>query len=84
MVSSGIMTKQINVRMPEKLLKSANKHANEKGFASLQDFIRETIREKLFDEPDLSMEELVLINKLFKASEAKKLYGTEKQLFKKL
>ena len=47
-------------------------------------FITETIREKLFDEPEISKEELELVKKLVEVSEKKKLYGTEKELFDKL
>jgi len=84
MVSFGIMNMQINLRMPQKLLSSVKSYSNEHGFGSVQDFIKETIREKLFDEPEISKEELELVKKLVQVSEKKKLYGTEKELFDKL
>jgi hypothetical protein len=84
MVSIGIMNTQINIRMPQKLLSSVKSYSNEHGFGSVQDFIKETIREKLFDEPEISKEELALVKKLVDVSEKKKLYGTEKELFAKL
>ena len=84
MVSIGIMNMQINLRMPQKLLSSVKSYSNEHGFGSVQDFIKETIREKLFDEPEISKEELELVKKLVELSEKKKLYGTEKELFDKL
>ena len=84
MVSIGIMNTQINLRMPEKLLNSAKSYSDEHGYGSLQDFIKETIREKLFDEPEITKEELALVKKLAEVSEKKNLYGTEKELFDKL
>ena len=83
MVSIGIMNIQINLRMPQKLLSSVRSYSDEHGFGSVQDFITETIREKLFDEPEITKEELELVKKLVKVSEKKKLYGTEKELFEK-
>ena len=84
MVSIGIMNTQINIRMPQKLLSSVKSYSDEHGFGSVQDFVKETIREKLFDEPEISKEELALVKKLVEVSEKKKLYGTEKELFDKL
>jgi len=84
MVSFGIMNTQINLRMPQKLLSSVKSYSDEHGYGSVQDFIKETVREKLFDEPEISKEELALVKKLAEVSEKKKLYGTEKELFAKL
>ena len=84
MVSIGTMNTQINLRMPQKLLSSVKSYSDEHGYGSVQDFIKETIREKLFDEPEITKEELELIKKLIEVSEKKKLYGTEKELFTKL
>ncbi len=84
MVSIGIMNTQINLRMPQKLLSSVKSYSDEHGYGSVQDFIKETVREKLFDEPEISKEELALVKKLAEVTEKKKLYGTEKQLFEKL
>ncbi|MFC1691739.1 hypothetical protein ACFL0W_06180 [Nanoarchaeota archaeon] len=78
------MNTQINLRLPEKILASARIYAEEHGFSNLQDFIKETMREKLFDQPEISKEELALVSKLAEASEEKKLFGTEEELFKKL
>ncbi len=84
MVSIGIMNTQVNLRIPQKLLSSVKSYSDEHGYGSVQDFIKETIREKLFDEPEISKEELALVKKLAEVSEKKKLYGTEKELFDKL
>jgi len=84
MVSIDIMNTQINIRMPQKLLSSVRSYSDEHGFGSVQEFVKETIREKLFDEPEITKEELELVKKLATVSEKKKLYGTEKELFEKL
>ncbi len=84
MVSIGIMNTQINLRMSQKLLSSVRSYSDEHGYGSVQDFIKETIREKLFEEPEISKEELELVRKLVELSEKKKLYGSEKELFDKL
>ena len=78
------MNTQINLRMPQKLLSSVRSYSDEHGFGSIQDFITETIREKLFDEPEISKEELELVKRLVEISEKKRMYGTEKELFDKL
>ncbi len=78
------MNTQINLRLPEKIIVSAKLYSQEHGFGSIQDFIKETIREKLFDEPEITKAELALVKKLVEVSEKKQLYGTEKELFTKL
>ena len=77
------MNKQINLRLPENLLESASAYAEKHGFGTLQDFIKETIRDKLF-EPEISKKELALVRKLIRISDQKNLYGTEEELFNKL
>ena len=84
MVSIDTMNTQINVRLPEKVLVSAQTYAEEHGFNSLQEFIKEAIREKLFEKSEISKEEISLVRKLVEVSEKKNLYGTDEQLFKKL
>ncbi|MFH2028428.1 MAG: hypothetical protein ABIJ08_04780 [Nanoarchaeota archaeon] len=78
------MNTQINIRMPQKLLTSVRSYSEEHGFGSVQDFVKETIRQKLFDEPEITKEELELVKKLVTVSEKKRLYGSEKELFEKL
>ena len=78
------MNTQINLRLPEKLITSVKSYSDEHGYGSVQDFIKETIREKLFDEPEITREELELVKKLAEVREKKNLYGTEKELFSKL
>ena len=84
MVSIDTMNTQINLRLPGKLLVSAKEYAQEHGYGTIQDFIKETLREKVFDQADISTEELDLVKKLAEASTKKNLFGTEEELFKKL
>ena len=77
-------TTQINVRLSDQLLDSANDYAEQHGFGNVQELIKDTLREKLFEEPPITKEELVLIKKLAEASEKEGLFRTEEELFKKL
>jgi len=77
------MNTQINIRMPGKLLVSARTYAEKHGFGTLQDFIKETVREKVFEE-EISPGELKLVRTLAEVAEKRNLYGTEEELFKKL
>ncbi len=78
------MNTQINLRLPEKLLTTANSYAEKNGFSSIQEFIKDVLRERLFEEPKISKAELALVKRLIEVSEKKNLYGTEEELFKKL
>lgn len=78
------MNSQVNVRMPDELLSKAQEQAKNYGFGSVQEFIRETIREKVFDEPNLSKQELLLVKKLALAIEKTNDYGSEVDLMKTL
>jgi len=44
------MSTQINLKLSDKMFSAAKNFAELKGFDSLQDFIRETMREILFEE----------------------------------
>lgn len=76
------MNTQINLRLSDSMLKTAKKYSKQQGFGNIQEFIKETLREKLY--PDTSSKELALVKKLIQVSEAKQLYGTEDELMKKL
>ena len=78
------MNVQINVRMPEKLLVSAKGYAQAHGFGSLQELVRESIREMVCDDEEMSKKEYELIKKLIEVSRKHNLYATEEELFKKL
>jgi Arc/MetJ-type ribon-helix-helix transcriptional regulator len=78
------MNTQINIRLPEKMLVSARDYAEKHGFSTMQEFVKELMREKLFEEPVISRKELALVKQLIEVSDKKNLYGTEKELFQKL
>jgi len=84
LVSNNTMNKQINLRLPGKLLESANIYAKKNGFSNIQELVKESLREKLFEKPQITKEELLLIKKLADISNEKDIYGTEEELFKKL
>ena len=75
------MNTQINLRLSGKLLTNAQKYAKEHGFGTLQEFVKETIREKVFEEADITKQELELVTKLAEVTEKRDLYGTEEELF---
>ena len=78
------MNTQLNLRLPDNLLKNARKYASSKGFGNVQELIKEVLREKIFEQQEITREEFVLISKLIRASKKNNLYGTEKELFEKL
>ncbi len=78
------MNTQINIRFSDDLLSKAQKQAKSSGFGTVQEFIRETVREKLFEEKSVSKKELQLINQLIKTIDKRNDYGTEEELFKTL
>ncbi|MBN1539123.1 MAG: hypothetical protein JW939_03185 [Candidatus Thermoplasmatota archaeon] len=78
------MGQQINLRLPDKLFNTAVDYSESHGYSSIQEFIKEVLREKLFEKEDITREELDLVKMLVKASEEKGLYGTEKDLFDRL
>lgn len=82
MVPIDTMNTQLNLRLPKKMLNSAKRYSEEHGFSTVQEFIKETLREKLFE--DISSRELALVKKLAEVSDKKDLYGTEEELRKKL
>ena len=77
-------TTQINMRMDDDFLGKAKSYAQKHGFSNVQELMKETLREKLFDEPMITKEELMLVRMLAKATEEKNLWGTEEELFEKL
>lgn len=81
LVSKDIMNTQINVRLPRDLVKKARGYSKKHGYANIQEFIRHTIRERLFDEPVISQKELKLVLKLADAvKKDKSLLGTHEEL----
>ncbi len=75
------MNTQVNIRMSDQLLVNAQKYAQKHGFGNVQELIKESLREKVFDETLISKEELVLVKRLMKVTEEKGLWKSEKELF---
>ena len=48
------MSTQISLNLSDKMFEAAKKHVEIKGFENLQDFIRETLRQKLFEDEIVS------------------------------
>ena len=46
------MSTQISLNLPDKLLNAAKSVADVKGYNNVQDFIREMLREKLFEDQE--------------------------------
>ena len=78
------MTTQINIRMTDQMVTSASEYAQKHGFSNVQELIKESLREKLFEEPMITREELLLVKKLAQVTQEKNLWGTEEELFRKL
>jgi predicted DNA binding CopG/RHH family protein len=53
MIPNNIMNKQINLRLSEDMEKKAKIFAKKNGFANIQEFIKETLREKLFEKENI-------------------------------
>lgn len=66
------------------MLTKTKLEAKKKGFANVQEFIKEILRQNLFENQGLTKKELNLIKTIYKISEEKNLYGTESELFNKL
>lgn len=50
LVSLDTMNKQINVRLPKSMLSKAEAYAKKHGFATIQELIKASLREKFEDE----------------------------------
>ena len=48
------MSTQISLKLSDKMLATAKKYAQRRGYDNLQDFIREMLREKLFGQENIS------------------------------
>jgi len=84
LVSFDSMNTQINLRISDELLDNAREYAKKHGFGNVQDLIKESLREKVFEEPDITKEEIQLVKRFIEASKKKNLYSTEEELFKRL
>jgi len=62
------MKPQINLRLPEDLLKRAERYAKRHGYRNLQDFATESIREKLYEKDSIKETLEIMKNKELMAS----------------
>ena len=46
------MSTQISIQLPDNMLQLVKRHTKQFGFNTVQDFIRETLREKLFEKEE--------------------------------
>jgi hypothetical protein len=75
------MNTQINLRLQDSLLDTAKSYADKHGYGNVQELIKESLREKLFEEEKLSRKEITLVKALVEASNKQGFYRTEKELF---
>lgn len=80
-VSIDTMNTQVNVRLSKKIIEDAKKYSKKKGFSNIQEFIKEAIREKLYDDTSVTKDEINYIKRIIEKSEKNNLYKTEKELF---
>ncbi len=78
------MNTQVNVRMPKKLFDTATTYSKKHGYGNVQDFIKEALREKLFEKVYITKKEMALLQKLVAVTEEHNLFGTEEELKKAL
>ncbi len=81
-------TKQINLKISEKLFNAAKKYVESYGFRNIQELAAESIREKIFEksryDEAITKKEIAIIDKLIEASVRKKKFVSERELFKVL
>ena len=68
------MNKQINLRLSKELLEKSEKYAKKHGFANIQEFIKEAIRLRLFEEKVIK-EELDTAKELAEIAEERIYYS---------
>jgi metal-responsive CopG/Arc/MetJ family transcriptional regulator len=74
------MNTQINLRLTDTLLKVAQNYADKNGYSNVQELVKETLREKLFEEEKLSKKEIILVKKIVEESKKPGFYAAEKDL----
>lgn len=76
--------KQINLKLPENLFKSAQSYVEHFGFRNIQELAAEAIREKIFERNEydehFSNEEIMLIDTLLTTSVKRKDFISEEEL----
>lgn len=80
--------KQINLKLPETLLKAAQSYVENFGFRNIQELATESIREKIFEKNEFdetfTKEEIELIDKLIEKTLKNKEFGTREELMEAL
>jgi len=81
-------TKQINLKIPENLLKAAQSYAENFGYRNIQDLATESMREKIFEknkfDETFGKEEIELIDAVITKAIKEKDFVSEKELFSSL
>ncbi len=76
--------KQINLKLPEKLIKAAESYVEAYGYRNIQDLAADSLREKLFEKNDYDEtffdEEIALIDEIITLSLKKKDFVSEEEL----
>lgn len=77
-------TKQINLKLPENLVRAAEEYAKSYGYRNLQELAAESLREKVFEDNEFdenfSEKEIELIDSLIELSVKNKEILTEKEI----
>ena len=78
------MGTQINLRLSDAMIAKVREHASKNGFGNIQEFIQETVRQRLYGSSEITPEELALAQKILKATNEKSAWGTEKSIISAL
>jgi hypothetical protein len=79
----SIMNQQINLRLPGKLLTATKSYARKMGYGTIQELIKEAIREKVFGDELTSKEQKLVLEALDKAKKNND-YVSEEEIFAEL
>jgi Arc/MetJ-type ribon-helix-helix transcriptional regulator len=74
------MNTQINLRLTDTMLRVAQSYADKNGYSNVQELVKETLREKLFEEEKLSKKEITLVKRIVAESKKPGFYAAEKDL----
>ena len=81
-------TKQINLKIPENLLKAAQSYIKNFGYRNIQDLATESMREKIFEKNEFdetfNEKEIALIDSLIETTIKSKDFISEEELFSSL
>ena len=67
-------TKQINFKMPQNLHEMASDYCEQYGYTNIQELLRESLREKIFDDRELNPE---YVKKMLEYQKNPEYLGTE-------